>query len=165
MQLVQALERADQQSDALRKALAARIANGHDDAAAEDILVALARELKSVSTRLTDVADGEDPEHTNGATAPTMTRPDPKTAIATTKNVPTKTVPTKTVAAKTTATKTAPATKTTAAKTVTAEVAPDDGIARLDALDAEADALRAELERALLANGDLRDSAWAETTR
>ena len=169
VQLVQALERADQQSDVLRKALAKRIANGHDDATAEDILVALARELKSVSTRLSDVADGEPPEHTNGATAPTTTPPAPKTAVATTKNVPTKTVPVKTVAtkptaAKSTATQTASAAKAATA-TVTVEGDPENGIARLEALDAEVDALRAELEAKLLAQSDGSGSARAETSR
>jgi predicted chitinase len=177
VQLVKALERADEQSDVLRKALAERIANAHDDATAEDILVALARELKSVSTRLSDVADGEPPEHangatapttthpehTNGATAPTTTRPKPKTAVATTKNVPTKTVPMKTVATKPAAAKT---TATTAAPATTSvEIEPEDGIARLEALDAEVDALRAELEAKLLAQSDGSGSARAETTR
>ena len=164
VQLVEALERADQQSDTLRKALAQRIANGHDDATAEDILVALARELKSVSTRLSDVADGDEPEPPNGSTghpAPTPSGPPGKTAIA---------VPT-TVAAKAVATKTTTKAATTVADAPTGADAPtvadttDDGIARLEALDAEADTLRAELERALLANRDPADSARAEISR
>jgi predicted chitinase len=156
VQLVEALERTDGQSDLLRKALAKRISNGHD-ADAEDILVALARELKSVSTRLTDVAQGDQPAHaatavqtTVAATSPTTTpSPSPALSGAIATATPTATVPATTVPVPATAT----------------GVAATDGIARLEALDAEADALRAQLEAALLANGDRGDPAKAEAQR
>jgi predicted chitinase len=157
VQLVKALERADEQSDALRQALAARIAKGDGDANAEDVLDALARELTSVSTRLTAVAAGEHAERTvSPPGAPTP----PATATA---PAPTTTADAPAAAIAPTATATAPAATATAVGT--ASGAPADGIARLEALDAEADALRAELERALLADRDGQDArARAETT-
>jgi peptidoglycan hydrolase-like protein with peptidoglycan-binding domain len=130
-QLVEGLERADVQSDALRKALAARIANCDGGPEAKDVLVELARELTSVSTRLTDVAS----EHAAGAT----------TEVAAGAGLAAPPV----------------ATAPPATGNGTAVAAPAaEAIARLEALDAEADTLRAELESALLAkcgeaaNGD-----------
>ncbi|HEX5621569.1 MAG TPA: CHAP domain-containing protein [Solirubrobacteraceae bacterium] len=137
MQLVQALERADLQSDALRKALAKRLSNGHDDASAEDLLVALARELNSVSTRISDVAAGE----------PVQTAP-PEPADST-----------PSVVADAPAKKAAVTVKTDIA---TPAVSPVDPIAQLEALDEQADALRTMLELRLLSDGDLRDPAKAE---
>ena len=63
-QLVETLERADAQVDLLRRALTARIEQCDGEQESEDVLVALARELDSVSTRISDVASD------HAATAP-----------------------------------------------------------------------------------------------
>jgi predicted chitinase/peptidoglycan hydrolase-like protein with peptidoglycan-binding domain len=114
-QLVETLERADAQADLLRKALTARIAECDGTQESEDLLVALARELDSVSTRISDVAS----DHAATAPAPIPAAP-----------APTATVP---------------------APTPAKPDPTDEAVARLEALDAEADELRVQLERALLA--------------
>jgi predicted chitinase len=144
-QLVKTLERADVQSDLLRKALAARISKCEEAPAVEDALLELARELSSVSTRISEVASEHAPETpnaaANGADPPAPTPP----AMA-------------------------PAPSATASGAVVA--APStEAIARLEALDAEADTLRAELETTLLArcgngtNGDRPCGAADPETR
>jgi predicted chitinase len=169
VQLVEALERADDQSDLLRKALADRISNGNG-AVAEDVLDVLARELASVSARLSNVADGDPPGPPAmpvGATPPPPPTPPTTAASAAPTPEPTKSAPTKSAATKSAATKSAP-TATALADApptmTTTDPAPTDGIARLEALDTEADAIRAELEQALLANGR-DDRAKAEINR
>jgi predicted chitinase len=135
-QLVEALERADVQSDLLRKALAIRIEKCEGMPDGEDVLVGLARELTSVSTRLSDVADDR-----AALPAPTATA----------------TTPAPTATATTPPPVTAPQPSVTGNGTTIGGPSAE-AIARLEALDAEADTLRSQLEKALLAkygaNGD-----------